>query len=143
MATYRFETPVAFDVGPLPADWLPVPRIPYGSPEQRMAAHRRSLPRGRTILLLKDGTCRQVDYPVQMVPAWQEDGDPFTQIGIAGYLYSDIARIFYGGHVDYVNSAEAAQLTTCGYGAGLSQVHWSDLTGDTWESLDTWENPNG
>lgn len=137
---FFFEPPTVDDVGPVPADWLPIPALPRGRPEQRLFAHMKSRARGRTVILLKTGDAFATDYPVQQVPPWQETGDPFTESGLAGYPYTDIARVFLGGHVDIVNSDEATLLTAAGFGDGLTpipappprQLHWGALADDTW-----------
>lgn len=138
--SFTFEPPTVDDVPPVPSDWLPIPPIPGGRPEQRLFAHFKNRARGRTVILLKTGAAFAVDYPVQQVPAWQEVGDPFTETGLAGYPYSDIARVFLGGHIDIVNSDEATLLTAAGFGAGLTpipdpsprELHWGALADDTW-----------
>lgn len=136
-----FEPPTVDDVGPVPPDWVPVPPIPFGRPEQRLFAHMKSRARGRTVLLLKAGGCVILDYPTQMVPAWQDEGDPFTENGIGGYLYTDLDRVFLGGHRYEINDAEAVRLTVCGYGSGITYERWGDLSGRAWQSLNTWEAP--
>lgn len=115
--------------------------FPQGSPEQRLWGHYRSRPRGRTILLLSAGTCVALDWPAQVVPTEPAEGDPFTESGIGGYLYTEIDRVFLGGHVYRITDEEAARLTTCGYGAGISTDTWESLEDDTWGSLDSWEDP--
>lgn len=136
-----FQPPTVDDVGPVPPERLPIPPFPRGRPEDRLFAHYKSRARGRTVLLLKAGGCAILDYPIQMVPAWQEVGDPFTETGIGGYLYTDLDRVFLGGHKYEITDAEAARLTACGYGDGISYEHWGDLTTRTWDSLNTWEEP--
>lgn len=118
--TYTFETPTVDDVPPVPGDWLPIPPFPGGTPEQRLFSHFKNRARGHTIILLKTGDAVQIDYPVQQVPAWQEVGDPFTETGLAGYSYTDIARVFLGGHVSVIDEDEAVLLTVAGYGAGIA-----------------------
>lgn len=136
-----FSPPVVDDVGPVPADWVPVPPIPYGKPAQRLFAHMKSRARGRTVLLLKAGGCAIFDYPVQQVPPWQGEGDPFTETGIGGYAYTDIDRVFLGGHIYYVTDAEATRLINCGYGGGITYGTWGSLSSRSWGSLNTWEAP--
>jgi hypothetical protein len=142
---FYFEPPTVDDVPPVPADWLPIPPIPAGRPEQRLFAHFKNRTRGRTVILLETGDAFATDYPVQQVPAWQEQGDPFTETGLAGYSYTDIARVFLGGHVDIVNADEATLLTSAGFGAGLtpipepppSDLRWGALAGGTWSDFAT------
>lgn len=142
---FFFEPPTVDDVPPVPADWLPIPALPGGRPERRLFAHFKSRARGRTVILLKNGTAFVTDYPVQQVPGWQGVGDPFTESGLAGYSYTEIARVFLGGHVDIVNSAEADLLTAAGFGAGLTPIpdpsprtlRWGALAGGTWADFAT------
>lgn len=143
--SFYFEGPTVDDVPPVPPDWLPIPVLPSGRPEQRLFAHFKNRARGRTVILLTSGDAFAVDYPTQMVPAWQDQGDPFTETGLAGYAYTDIARVFLGGHIDIVDSDEAELLTAAGFGDGLtpipepppSELRWGALAGGTWEDFAT------
>lgn len=137
---FTFQPPVVFDVSPLTEDLLPIPNFPRGTPKQRFYSHMNMRPRGRTIILLKTGVCVAVDWPSQMVPSPPEPGDPFIESGIAGYPYTEIARVFMGGHVEPVNAAEANLLAAAGYGAGLTplsphQTTWNDLRATRWNEL--------
>jgi hypothetical protein len=111
-----FEPPVVYENPPVLED---VPPFPQGTPQQRLFSHYRSRPRGRTILLLSAGGCVALDYPTQMVPGDPAEGDPFTESGLGPYLYTEIDRIFTGGHVYEITEEEADRLTTCGYGSGI------------------------
>lgn len=143
--SFFFEPPTVDDVPPVPSDWLPIPALPGGRPERRLFAHFKNRARGRTVILLKTGAAFATDYPVQMVPAWQDQGDPFTESGLAGYPYSQIARVFLGGHIDIVDAAEATLLTAAGFGAGLTPIpepppanlRWGALAGGTWSDFAT------
>lgn len=64
----------------------------------RLGFHLRPAARGRNIYLLTDGT--------------YVDEEP--------YLFDSIAKIYYGGHDNEVDSAEVASLTAAGYGAYIS-----------------------
>lgn len=121
-----FQPPVVYDNPPVLED---VPIFPRGTPQQRLFGHMRSRPRGRTILLLKAGPCVAVDYPTQLVPGSPAEGDVWTEQGLAGYTYDEIARVFMGGHVYVVSDAEAAQLVTCGYGSGLTDAEGYGMGG--------------
>lgn len=118
--TYTFQPPVVYDVSPLTDDLLPIPNFPRGTPKQRFYSHMRSRPRGRTVILLKTGAAFATDWPAQMVPSPPEPGDPFTESGLAGYSYTEIARVFMGGHIEDVNSQEANWLAVAGFGGGLT-----------------------
>lgn len=143
--SFFFEPPTVDDVPPVPSDWLPIPALPGGRPERRLFAHFKNRARGRTVILLKTGAAFATDYPTQMVPAWQDQGDPFTESGLAGYPYSQIARVFLGGHIDIVDADEATLLTAAGFGAGLTPVpepppanlRWGALAGGTWADFAT------
>lgn len=108
-----FQPPTVDDVPPVVGD---VPPFPFGGPQVRLFGHFKSRARGRTVLLFKNGTCTVLDWPTQTVNSdpTQGDGDVWTEEGIGGYLYSDIARVFTGGHIHYVTDAEAAALAACG-----------------------------
>lgn len=92
------------------------------------------------MLLLTGGGCAIVDYPAQTVPATQEEGDPFTEVGIAGYTYDQLDRVFLGGHVYDITEEEAERLIACGYGEGVTgDPTWEGAEDHTWDSLGNWE----
>lgn len=111
-----FQPPTIDENPPVLGD---VPPFPQGTPEQRLWGHYRSRPRGRTVLLLSAGGCALLDYPSQLVPGDPSEGDPWIEVGLGGYLYTEIDRIFMGGHVYRITSEEAERLTECGYGGGV------------------------
>lgn len=106
-----FQPPTVDENPPVLRD---VPPFPYGGPEIRFYGHMKSRARGRTILLLNSGSCVTLDWPTQTVNTDPSEGDVWTEQGIGGYTYSQIARVFTGGHVYYVTDAEAAALLVCG-----------------------------
>lgn len=74
----------------------------YLNAEQRLANrlgyHLRPAARGRNIYLLTDGT--------------YVDEEP--------YLFDSVAKIYYGGHDNEVDSDEVTSLTAAGYGAYIT-----------------------
>lgn len=112
-----FVAPTVDDVPPV---LKRVPGFPQGDPQTRLFAHYKSRARGRTLLWLVGDTFVLVDWPAQLVPVDPSEGDPFTESGIAGYEYVDIYRVFMGGHIYEITSAEATILTAAGYGSGIT-----------------------
>lgn len=107
-----FQPPTIDDVPPVidgPYPW------PTGPIEYRLFGHYRNRPRGRTVILKTDGTCvGPLDWPAQLVSQDNDTFSVFVEQGLAGVPYTDIARVFTGGHIYYVTDAEAAQLLACG-----------------------------
>lgn len=70
----------------------------FWSPGSRL--FRRLVPglRGRNVFLLTDGTY------TEMQPSY----------------WSDVEKVYYGGHVHQVTDAEVTSLTTAGYGAYIT-----------------------
>ena len=115
---------------------------PEGPVEYRLFSHYKNFARGRTIIIKTDGTCvGPIDNPVQMVSQDNEVMSVFVEQGLQEIPYTDIRRVFLGGHIYEIDEDEAAQLTACGFGAGISYETWGSLETRTWESLDTWESP--
>lgn len=80
-----------------------VPRVLPDStgPGYWLFRHYSPLPRGRTVLKAADGSYTTVDVPT---------GDQIAA-SVAVYL---------GGHIYDITTAEAAALTSAGYGAGVT-----------------------
>ncbi len=106
-----FQPPTVDDVPPVldgPYPW------PTGPVEYRLFSHYKNRARGRTVILKKDGTCITCDNPVQMVSQDNDQVSVFLEQGLQEIPYTDIARVFLGGHIYYVTDDEAAQLAECG-----------------------------
>lgn len=80
-----------------------VPRVLPDSrgPGYALFRHYSPLPRGRTVLKASDGSYSTVDVPT-------------------GEQIDAAAMVYLGGHRYQITSAEAAALTTAGYGSGVS-----------------------
>lgn len=111
-----FQPPTVDDV---PAVIGPVPPFPRGTPKQRFFSHMKSRARGRTLIYKTDGTFVLVDWPAQMVRNDSSEGDVFIEQGLAGIPYTDIRRVFMGGHIHSITQAEANALTAAGFSDGL------------------------
>lgn len=139
-----FQPPTIDDVSPVLAQQAaPWPRGPI---EYRLFAHFKNRARGRTLILLNTGCVVEgpFDWPPQLVNVDPSQGDVWTEQGLAGIPYTEIDQVFMGGHIYHITDAEAACLTTAGYGSGISNEidNWSDA-GDNrdWNNLHTWGNP--
>lgn len=121
---YEFQPPYVDDVpsvldGPYP--W------PTGSVEYRFFAHMKSRARGRTLILLNSGSVvGPLDWPVQVVSQDNDVFSVFVEQGLGGQMYTDVARVFTGGHVYYITAAEAQLLDDAGFGAGITQKNWNE-----------------
>lgn len=112
-----FQPPSIDDVPPVldgPYPW------PTGPIEYRLFSHYKSRARGRTLILTNDGVVHgPYDWPVQMVSQDNSQFSVFQEQGLQEIPYTNIARVFLGGHIHDINAAEAAILTAAGYGAGI------------------------
>lgn len=121
---YEFQPPYIDDVPPIldgPYPW------PTGPIEYRFFGHMKNRARGRTLILLKSGAVvGPLDWPAQVA---SQDNDTFTvfaEEGLGGQLYTNVARVFTGGHIYYITAAEAQLLDTAGFGAGITQKNWNE-----------------
>lgn len=114
-----FQPPTIDDVPPVLGDG---PYIwPTGPVEWRFFSHMKNRARGRTIILKTDGTCvGPLDWPSQMVSQDNSVFSVFVEQGLAEIPYTEIARVFLGGHIHVISDAEATQLTACGFGSGIT-----------------------
>jgi hypothetical protein len=114
---------------------LVAPILPESTgPEWRLFRHYKSRARGVTVITKTDGSCLEVETPTQLTYADNDPASSFVEQGLAEIPYSDIARVYTGGHIYRVDNVEVAQLVACGYGANITYLTWESQTG-TWQDL--------
>jgi len=122
-----FQPPTADEVPPVDSGAHP---WPTGPAQWRLFSHYKSRARGVTVVLKTDGTCVTVQYPAQLTYSENTPASSFAEQGLADIPYSDIARVFTGGHVHYVTDAEAAALLACGghvsHSCGWGECPWGE-----------------
>lgn len=96
-----------------PADNL-VPPIAVDSRDvtdplaQKLFRYYKSRPRGRNVFILTNNTVTE-DLPAS---SYNADGTLNTE------AWSQVSRVFYGGHIGYqISASEQSILTAAGYGA--------------------------